>query len=91
MTLIRLILASLIFLVACPTSWILAWQLGSWFTVMISIALPTYGLFYFLLSLYIENTFLHALLSMILGFAGAGVSLTLINILLQQNAEETSG
>lgn len=81
---LRMILAGVIFVIACPISWIGAWITGTWFTVVLSMALPTYGGIYWALSQVMETSFLHSLLSWSLGFVGAFVTLGAIYALLKE-------
>ncbi|NTV67715.1 MAG: hypothetical protein HGB06_08580 [Chlorobaculum sp.] len=90
MKFIRYIAATLIFIIACPLSWVAAWDAGTWFTVGLSIIMPTYGVIYWALLKLIGATFLQSLLSWVFGFGGAFISLTLINMLIKEPGRESS-
>lgn len=75
--------AFLIFLVACPLSWVAAWNAGTWFTFGLSVLVPTYGMIYWGLLHLIGNSFLHSLISWVLGFIGAFVSTSAISVLVK--------
>jgi ABC-type nitrate/sulfonate/bicarbonate transport system permease component len=76
-------LATIIFLIACPLSWVAAWDAGSWFTVVLSIVMPTYGVIYWLLMELLGSTFLQSLLSWVFGIAGAFVMGMAIGLLTE--------
>ena len=90
MKLIRYFAATAIFIIACPLSWVAAWDAGTWFTVGLSIIMPTYGVIYWLLLKLIGATFLQSLLSWVFGFGGAFLTLALINVLLKEPERESS-
>ena len=81
MKIIRYTFATIVFLLACPLSWVGAWAAGDLGTVGLSILMPTYGGFYWLLHglPIVGSGFLHTILSWILGMAGAFVSLGIIS------------
>ncbi len=81
MKLLKYVIATIIFVIACPLSWVAAWNAGSWLTVVFSLVLPTYGIFYWVLFDLINVTFLHALVSFVLGIVGAGITLTVLHTL----------
>jgi len=90
MKIIKYIAATLVFIVACPLSWVAAWDAGTWFTVGLSLIMPTYGVIYWVLLKLIGATFLQSLLSWVLEFGGAFITLTLMNILLKEPNHESS-
>lgn len=85
MKVIKNIVAFIIFVVSCPLSWVAAWDAGTWFDVGLSVIMPTYGLIYWGLLELMGHSFLQTLLSWMLGFVGAGISLTLIHFLTSEN------
>jgi hypothetical protein len=87
MKIIKNVTVILIFIVACPLSWVAAWDAGTWFTVSLSVIMPTYGIIYWGLLKIIGSTFLQSLLSWVLGFVGAFISLASFHA-LTNNPEE---
>lgn len=85
---IKYLAATIIFVIACPLSWVAAWDAGTWFTVGLSVIMPTYGVIYWVLLKLMGATFLQSLLSWILGFGGAFITLTLINLLMKEPERE---
>ena len=63
MRVVRHLLTGMIFLVACPLSWLGAWVAGTWFTFLLSLLLPTYGAIYWGLKQVMPYGFLHGMLS----------------------------
>lgn len=90
MKFIRYFVATIIFMIACPLSWVAVWNAGTWFTVGLSIIMPTYGVIYWVLLELIGPAFLQSLLSWVLGFGGAFITLSLINVLLKEPERESS-
>jgi hypothetical protein len=82
MKFIRYFAATAIFMIACPLSWVAAWDVGTCFTVGLSVVMPTYGVIYWLLSKLLGASFLQSLLSWVLGFGGAFITLMLIKLLV---------
>lgn len=85
MKIVKYIIAATLFLIACPISWIAAWIAGSWFTVILSIFIPTYGVIYWLLAELIGNNFVQSLISLILGVVCAIPIFTYINMLVKSD------
>jgi p-aminobenzoyl-glutamate transporter AbgT len=83
---VRVLAAVLIFVVSCPISWVCGWYAGGWATAGMSVLLPTYGCFYWLISRFTGPGMLCAIASVVLGFGGAFVSLTSIHALLSGEA-----
>jgi hypothetical protein len=81
MRFIKLALAVLIFLVSVPLSWYGAWVAGYWGTVILSVLIPTYGIIYWALFQVMGHGFMHSLLSVVLGLAGAIVSMVAMRVL----------
>lgn len=81
---IRYLLATSIFIVACPLSWYLAWRTSGFLMFLVSFIMPTLGLFDFLISNFIGGGFLQSLLIWPLGLVGAFISLTLIHSLIRE-------
>ena len=81
---VKYILATLIFIIACPLSWLAAWNAGTWFTFGLSIIMPTYGVIYWGLEQTMDPGFIQSLLSWVLGFGGAFITLAAINYLLKE-------
>lgn len=52
--------------------------------------MPTYGVIYWVLLELIGPAFLQSLLSWVLGFGGAFITLSLINVLLKEPERESS-
>ena len=74
-------LSVLIFIIACPVSWFAAWSAGSIITVAFSLGIPTYGLVYWILVQIIGHSLIQSILSMVLGFIGCAIAVTLIGYL----------
>lgn len=85
MKIVKYIIAVTLFLIACPISWIAAWSAGSWFTVILSLFIPTYGVIYWFLAELLGNNFVQSLLSLILGAVFAIPIFTYINILVKSD------
>ena len=84
MIFIKHVAATIIFIIACPLSWVAAWNAGTWFTVGLSLIMPTYGVIYWVLMQLMGATFLQSLFSWVLSFGGAFITLLLINVLLKE-------
>ena len=80
---IRSIAAIFVFLISCPLSWVAAWVSGTWFTVLLSLIAPTYGLLHWITIQLLGPTFLQSLISWGLAIPGAMISLSIIHSLLK--------
>lgn len=84
MKIIRYLAAAVIFIIACPLSWVAAWNAGTWFTTALSLIMPTYGVIYWGLMQLLGPTFFQSLLSWVLGFVGAFITFLLITLLVKE-------
>jgi len=84
MKIVRYTIAAIVFVLANPLSWVGAWTAGDLGTVGLSIVMPTYGGFYWLLHglPIVGSGFLHTVLSWILGIVGAFASLFIMYLLV---------
>ena len=85
MKFVRFCGAALIFLIACPLSWVAAWDVSghSFFAVIFSVILPTLGGIYWVLVNSFGRFFGIGLVSFVLAFGGAFLTASLISLLLR--------